>query len=221
LDIFRRLITQPAQVTLVVVVFVVALLVTALPSGAQKPPTPPSLEGVWTLNNGADSARTSDTSGTGRRGDASGRSGGRGGARRAGFGGGGSLGTAGLGIPYGTGDRADRLREAMNDLTAAPSRLTIVQTDTTVIVTTGEGHTTRLAPNGKKIKDENTGIERSTKWTADALVSDITGLGSGKITQSFSVNPDDHRLLVTITFPPRLGGTEPTIVTRFYDRDER
>ena len=187
---------------------------------AQNRTTQSSLEGVWTLNNNvAPVAGNTDGNGAGRRGDTGRNGGGRGGARRGGYTGG-SLGTLGLGIPYGTGDRAERQREALNDLTSTPTRLTIVQTATIVIVTTGEGHTTRLAPNGKKIKDENTGMERSTKWTADGLASEITGLGSGKITQSFSVDPDNHRLTVTATFPPRLGGTDPTIISGVYDRTD-
>src|SRR5262249_54594148 len=133
----RRAPATAVIIELVVFAIVTLLLVTALPVGAQKAPAPPSLEGMWTLNTGADSARSpGNPDASGRRGDGAGRSGARGGARRGGFGGGGTFGTVGLGIPYGTGDRADRLREAMNDLTSAPARLTIVQTDTTVIVTT-------------------------------------------------------------------------------------
>ena len=57
----------------------------------------------------------------------------------------------------------------------APERLTIVRTESLVIVTTGDGRTTRLSPDGKKIKDDSTGIERKSKWDGNKLVTEITG----------------------------------------------
>jgi hypothetical protein len=190
-----------------------AAVAIALPAGAQTAPAGTrSLEGVWVLNDAANPPANTDGRAAGRGGA------GRGGARRGGFGGvGGSFGASGFGLPYDNSDRTERLRETLRDLTTPPPRLTIVQTPTIVIVTTGEGRTTRLAPNGKKIKDDNTGIERSTKWMADALVSEIAGLGSGKITQSFSVDPADHRLRVSVTLPSRQSGFDPPTVTHVYE----
>ena len=46
------------------------------------------------------------------------------------------------------------------------------------MLTGADGRTTRLSPDGKKIKDENTKIERKTKWDGGKLVSEINGLGS-------------------------------------------
>ena len=70
--------------------------------------------------------------------------------------------------------------------TTPPTRWTIVQTDSAIVVTTNEGKTTRLAPTGKKIKDDNTKTERKTKWDGGKLVSEISGLGPGH----------DHRALL-------------------------
>ena len=75
-----------------------------------------------------------------------------------------------------------RRTEAVRTIMEAPERLTITETDSLVIIVDGDGRTTRLSPDGKKIKDDATGIERKTKWDGDTLVSEITGAGPGKIT---------------------------------------
>jgi len=98
-------------------------------------------------------------------------------------------------------------------------RLTIVQTDTLVIVTTGDGRTTRLSPDGKKITDDATGIERQTKWVADRLVSQITGAGPGKITESYAVD-SNGRLDVTLDIE-RSGAANGRSMHRAYDRADR
>jgi hypothetical protein len=40
-----------------------------------------------------------------------------------------------------------------------------------VVITTGDGITTRLSTDNKKIKDESTGIERKTHWDGAKLVT--------------------------------------------------
>ena len=77
------------------------------------------------------------------------------------------------------------MRDAMRQELQAPDHMTIVSSDTTIIITTPDGHTMRLATDGKKIKDESTGIERKTKWDAGKLVSEVSGLGRGKITETY------------------------------------
>ena len=77
-------------------------------------------------------------------------------------------------------DQAARMRDAMRDLTGPSDHLTITQTDSLVVITGADGRTTRLSPDGKKIKDDNTKVERKTKWDGDKLVSEINGLGTGK-----------------------------------------
>jgi hypothetical protein len=181
----------------------------------------PSLQGEWTLNQGAanqpQSRGGSDQgSGGGGVGRASGRGGGGG---HGGVGGQGGFGAAGLGLSSsGNPDVTARLQEAMHDITTPPARLTIVQTDTTIIVTTSEGHTTRLAPTGKNIKEENTGIDRKTRWDAGKLVSEISGPGFDKITETYWLDPDPetHRLHVSVTIPS-IARAEPTTLDRVYD----
>jgi hypothetical protein len=184
----------------------------------------PSIVGAWTLNNDLSDQGSSrgDRDDQGREGE-SGRRGGYGGGRgRGGFGGG--YGGRGMGRG-GMGGRAPmdpeasaRMRDAMRDITNPSDRLTIVQTESMIVVTGADGRTMRLSPDGKKIKDENTGVERKTKWDGDKLVSEIGGLGPGKITQTFAVDPDSRQLRVTVEME---GGRsrQPRTVTHVYDRN--
>ena len=150
-----------------------------------------SIVGAWTLNRDLSDIREGRTSGgdSKRRGGGSGRRGG-------GFGQGGRMGRGGRG--GGGGEDMARARQAMRDIMDAPDHLTITQTESMVIITTGEGRTTRLSLDAKKIKDESTGIERKTKWEAGKLVTEITGPGGGKIAETYAVNPEERRLQVTI-----------------------
>src|SRR5262249_61090680 len=90
--------------------------------------------------------------------------------------------------------RMARMREATRELLNAPNHLTIVQNGNTVVMTGPDGRTTRLATDGKKIKDESTSIERRTKWENERLVSEISGVGNGKITETYWVDVDHHQL---------------------------
>src|SRR5437764_820440 len=77
------------------------------------------------------------------------------------------------------------------------------QTDSTIMITSQDGRTTRLSPDGKKIKDDSTKIERKTKWDAGKLVSEIKGAGPGKMTQTFAVDPETHKLRITVQMEGR------------------
>src|SRR6185295_19305850 len=135
---------------------------------------------------------------------------GSGGGRRGGYGGHGGYGGGGMGRGGMRGERMDpdevaRMREAMRDVVEPSDHLTITQTDSIIVITGADGRTTRLSPDGKKIKDENTGVERKTKWDGAKLVSEISGLGSGKATQTFTVDPESHQLRITVQMPQRAG----------------
>ena len=105
----------------------------------------------------------------------------------------------------------------MRAILEAPERLTIVRTESLVIITTGDGRTTRLSPDGQKIKDDSTGIERKTKWDGNKLVSEITGARSGKITETYTIDQEHGRLNVAVqaesSRAPNTGG-----VNRVYER---
>lgn len=182
-------------------VAIVSLMLCAGAAGSaaesQAHPDTASIVGIWTLNKDASDAPPERTNGgdRARGGDAAGRGHGSGG----GFGRGG-----GRGGPGGRGGRGGRDPEdmrrrmqAMRDIMDAPERLTIAQTESLVIITTGDGRTTRLSPDGKKIKDESTGLERKTRRDNGHLVSEITG-GPSKIVETYAVDPERHQLTVTL-----------------------
>jgi hypothetical protein len=176
-----------------------------------------SIVGAWTLNKDL-----SDRSPERPQGDDQRNRGGSGGRRGGGGRGGGGRGGSGGGFSGGPGaggspDAQRRQREAVRAIMEAPERLTIVRTESLVIITTGDGRTTRLSPDGKKIKDESTGIERKTKWDGNSLVTEITGAGPGKITETYTIDQEHGRLNVAVqaesSRAPNAG-----VVHRVYDR---
>lgn len=184
-----------------------------------------SIVGAWALNREA-----SDQPREGLGADGRGRDGGagRGGGRRGGgpggpgggFGRGGGRGGFGGrgGRAAGPEDRERRV-EAMRAILQPADRLTITRTESMVIITTGEGVTTRLAPDGSKVKDESTGIERRTRWEGARLVTEISGAGPGRITESYAVDASTGRLVVTLQLPERRNAQAdtPQPLRRVYD----
>ena len=110
-------------------------------------------------------------------------------------------------------EQAARVRDLMRDIMSPPDHFTIVQAGTMIVITDRNGRTTRLSPDGKKIKDESTKIERKTVWTDGKLVSEINGLGRGTITETYAVDPERRQLRLAVQMDRR-----PAIV-RVYDAD--
>ncbi len=175
-------------------------------------PAKSALAGTWTLN--AD--LTDKAAEPGEKDDDDRAGGPRGGGGRAGVGRGRAGGMGRRGDPQ----AAARLRDAMRELTNPADRLTIVETESMVIITSSEGHTMRLAPGGSKVKDEHTNVERRTRWESGKLVSEISGLGPGKMTQTFALDADGRHLRITLLME---GGrdTQPRTVTHVYDANLR
>jgi hypothetical protein len=178
---------------------------------------PTAIVGVWTLNKDLSDTGADRPQG---RGDARGggypRGGGRGGGR-GGFGGG-FPGGGGFGGGRGGGDPQETARrvDALRDILDAPERLTITETESMVIMTAGDGRTTRLSLDGKKIKNESTGMERKSKWEGGKLVSEITGPGP-KVTETYSVDPEHHELLVVVQVEGRGGSDASRVLHRLYE----
>jgi len=200
-------------------VVVVAALIATWLSIESRAQTKPGITGAWTLNKDL-SDQPQD------RGDQSGDSGRRRGAGGGGFGRGGGFGHGGRmgrGGGYGGGAQMDpeamaRMREAMRDIMQPSEHLTITQADKMIVITTAEGRTTRLSTDGSKIKDDNTKIERKSKWDGDKLVSEISGIGPGKITQTYAVDPEHHQLRITTNIERGQAGQART-VTNVYNLD--
>ena len=179
------------------------------------PPTP--LAGAWTINEEASDHpdqssidKTSDNEGRGHQHGGGGFRGGMGG--RGGFGG----GPSGGGNP--DPEKMARMRAAMRDIMNPPAHLTIVQSGSLVIVTGPDGRTTRLAPDGKKIKDESTGVERLSKWEGEKLVSEISGAGPGRITETYWVDPEHRQLHCAVHVE---NTRHPLSASHVYDADAR
>jgi hypothetical protein len=210
-----------------IVVAIAALVATWLSAESRAQTEKPSIAGAWTLNKDLSDQPVDRGGGNdnGRRGDRGGYGGGGGGRRRGGFGGGGFGGGGRGGYGQGGGQQMDpeataRMRGAVRDIMNPPDHLTITQTDSMIVITAPDGRTTRLSPDGKKIKDENTGIERKTKWDAGKLVSEISGLGQMKATETYAINPELHQLRLTAQIEGDRGGQARTI-THVYDSDGR
>jgi hypothetical protein len=154
-----------------------------------------SLAGAWALNRELSDQPPARERGDQRGHGERGQRGGFGGGRRGGFGGGGGRGGDGR---AGDPDEIARMREALRIILQPGDHLTITQSDSRILITDQDGYTTRLSADGKKIKDENTKIERKTRWEAGKLISEINGTGRGKITQTFSTDSDTHQLRIVI-----------------------
>ena len=209
-----------------------ALLVTTVTAAAlslvlhaDTPKANDAIVGAWTLNRSASDlgAAGGDNNDQGRDGQ-QGRNGSGGGRRRGGgggFGGGfGGRGGGGFGGQQQTPEQreaAQRMRDALRQEMQAPDHMTIVTSESTVIITTPDGHTTRLATDGSKVKDESTGIERKTKWDKGSLVSEVNGLGRGKITETYTIDGEPKQLKVKLD----VDGPRKTTQMRVYDLDPK
>ena len=198
---------------------IAAAFVVAANADTQKPNE--AIVGAWTINKSASDLGAAQGDGQNRGDGQEGRRDGSGGRRRGGGGFGGGFGRGGGG---GFGNQtpqnqeaAQRMRDALRQELQAPDHMTIVASDTTIIITTPDGHTTRLSTDGKKIKDDSTGIERKSKWDAGRLVSEINGLGRGKITETYSVEGEPKQLHVKL----EIDGPRKATETRVYDLDAR
>jgi hypothetical protein len=220
-------ITERRVVRLSLAVVTVGIMVSVWPvreSRAQTTNAANPMVGAWTLNkelsdnpqDAASGAREGGGDHGGNRGG--GRRRGGGGGFGGGFGGGGHGGGGGQGSPAADPEETARRRSAMLDILSPPDRLTIVQTDSMVIITGPDGRTTRLSPDGKKIKDDSTKIDRRTKWDGTKLVSEIGGLPIGKITETWSVDPERRQLHISLKNDD---DRRPLMVTRVYDADVR
>jgi hypothetical protein len=156
----------------------------------------PAIVGAWTLNADLSDKRQEPQDGQ----NGGGRRQGQGGSARRG---GGGFGRGGFGGGNGatssmSPEERQRLRDELRDIMNPPDRLTITEANSMIIITAGDGHVERLTANGKKIADESTKIERKTKWDNDKLVTEISGAGPRKITETYWVDPEHKQLHVSV-----------------------
>ncbi len=130
-------------------------------------------------------------------------------------------GPGGPGAPLDVNDPAAVApqQQQLTTLTTAPQRLTIVQNDAAIVITTDDGRTMRLAPTGKSIKEPNGRGERKTKWDSGKLVTEMTGPNGNTITERYWLEPATNQLHEQMTIPGGRGGAAPIILNRFYTTD--
>jgi hypothetical protein len=169
-----------------------------------------SIVGGWRLRTEASDSPRDLPEGDGER---RGRRGGGGRYRRGRGGAGGARGV-------GTRDPEEvrRRMQAIRDLMAPPEQMTITRTDSLIIITAGDGRTTRLSADGKKFKDESTGLDRKTTWENGNLVTEITG-SAGKMIETYAVDAERAQLVVTLRFD---NSRQPNgrVVRHVYDRQQ-
>jgi hypothetical protein len=217
-------ITRRAATRIALVAALIASAVLVRESRAQSPAAAAPFVGAWTVNKELSDSPQDAASGDREGGSSRGanRGGGGGGRRRGGggfgggFGGGGRGGGGGQAAPGADPQETLRRRDAMRDILNPPDRLTIVQTESMIIITGPDGRTTRLSPDGKKIKDDSTNIERRTKWDGGKLISEIGGLPLGKITETWAVDSERRQLHISLKNDD---DRRPLMVTRVYDAD--
>lgn len=110
--------------------------------------------------------------------------------------------------------------EAMRAILEPAERLTIVRTESMVIVTSDHGVTTRLSPDNSRVKDASTGIERRSRWADGRLVTDIRGAGPGRIVETYGYDAELRQLVVELTLERGRGGAGPRTLRRVYEKDE-
>jgi hypothetical protein len=194
----RRLVCLLAYAACLCTLFAIVVRAQAVQSSSSNS----AIVGVWTLNADLSDKPPSPQDSAARRGRSGGSGSGHGG--RGGSGGGFGRGRGpDSGTRGGDDDERRRRMEAIRDLLIPPARLTITTTDTMVIITGGDGRTTRLLIDGTMVKDESTKSERRTRWLDGALVSEISGLASGAITQTFAPDTDHHHLRIVLKMEGR------------------
>jgi hypothetical protein len=179
----------------------------AVESRAQAPEKS-SLAGIWVLNHQA-SDPPAPAAGNDDRGHRGGMRG-----RRGGFGGG---GRGGVGRGNGGRDHEEmtRARDAIRDIVDPPDHLTITQTDSMIAIVGPDGRAMRLSADGSTIKDENTRIERRTRWESGRIVSNIDST-IGKMVQTLWVDRERRQLRIVVEVAGSRERPART-VTRVYD----
>jgi len=204
------------------------------PAAAASPsPSKPSLAGRFKFNpDKSDDARAKIREAMAQRRQASGGGGGGGfgggGMGHRGFGGGGGGGYGGGG--YGGGRRGGNgqdgsqsdpqrsgTRALMQEATDPGSVLTITHSDPELTITYDDGRVLTLYTDGRKVKPDDGGPERQTKWEASRVVSDVkASKGGAKLKEAYSIDPQTAGLDIILRFElPYLD--DPVIIHQHYD----
>ena len=121
----------------------------------------------------------------------------------------------------------EAIQSAMEDLTTAARRMTVIATEREVLLTYGDGRVVRLIPDDREhagIAGSSMQVTRRTKWTGKKLLTRIELQSRMKLTleQTYEVHLDGRQLVITSTFEgERFGNDEEGELRRVYDREVR
>jgi hypothetical protein len=199
-------------------------------------PALPSLSGHWKLNvqESEDARQKMRQSREGRESGAGegrgagggyGRGGGggygRGGGRGGGGYGGGGYGGRGHRPGGGDGSAASPNRDPQGSLALLfnpPQELHVTQTETEIAILDQDGLLRALHPDSKTYKTGADEDDLKTHWEADHLVVETQTKGGGKLTETFGLDSEKHRLTVVLNVE---GGSRPALsVRRVYDEQK-
>jgi hypothetical protein len=200
----------------------------------QGAPALPAFSGRWKLNvQDSEDARAKtrqsmdgrdpggSSGGEAGRGGGGGYGGRGGGYGRGGGGGGGYGGRGGRRSGGGDGAAAASNRDPQGPralLFNPPQQLTVAQTATEIAILDQDGLMRALHPDGKSYKVGAGEDEVKARWESDHLVVETKAKGGTKLTETYGLDPEKHRLTVVLNIE---GGSRPALsVRRVYDEQK-
>ena len=131
-----------------------------------------------------------------------------------GSGGGGAGGRGTRGGPPGGGRPPGGPREDLRAVLDAPSEMTITHTEAEIAVLETDGRLRALHPDGRSYRTA-AGAEVETRWDGERLVVETRPDDGPKLVETFTIESDPRRLVVSIALRPPSG--DPVTVRRVYD----
>ena len=156
----------------------------------------------WTLNKELSddpAQKMKEARGTGGPGPGGGGGYGGGGGHRGGGGGYGGGGHRGGGGGYGGGGShggGPDARQAGRPNLKPPAEMAVTQLEPDFVVVEPEAQIRTLHPDNHKYKNDTEGSEVQARWDKSQLVVETTTSRGSKITETWSLSPDKHRLTV-------------------------
>jgi hypothetical protein len=108
------------------------------------------------------------------------------------------------------------MQDVMDDVMQPADVLTITQGERDVTIARDDGRTLRLYADGRKAKEANGAVERTTRWDGPRLVSEIKVGDGPKITESWWLSADGKQLQASIRLQAPRGDRE-VVINRVYD----
>ena len=119
----------------------------------------------------------------------------------------------------------EAMQSAMKDLMTAPRRMTVVETESAVLLTYDDGRVLRLIPDDREhagIAGNSMQVKRRTTWSGEKLVTRIELQSRMKLEleQTYEVLVDGGQLVITSKFESeRFADDEDRELQRVYDRE--